>query len=54
VLDTTRFPDAFATIDAFLSLAFFEEAAFTVDYEHGHVVVTYDVPRARMIFASRV
>jgi aspartyl protease len=39
VLDTTGFPDAFAAIDGFLSLAFFEERAFTVDYEHRLVVV---------------
>ena len=39
VLDTTGFSDAFAAIDGFLSLAFFEETAFTVDYEHSLVVV---------------
>jgi hypothetical protein len=39
LLDTRGFPDAFAGIDGFLSLAFFEETGFTVDYARGVVVV---------------
>jgi len=39
LLDTSGFPDALAGIDGFLSLAFFEETAFTVDYGRSVVVV---------------
>jgi hypothetical protein len=39
VLDTTGFPDTDAAIDGFPSLAFFEETAFTVDYQHSLVGV---------------
>ena len=39
LLDTSGFPDALAEIDGFLSLAFFEETAFTVDYGRSVVVV---------------
>ena len=32
IFDTSGFPEAFADIGGFLSLAFFDEAPFTVDY----------------------
>jgi len=44
LLDTSGFPDALAGIDGFLSLAFFEETAFTVDY--GRSVVVVETPEA--------
>src|SRR6476659_2354586 len=39
VLDMSGFPASLATLDGFLSLAFFEQTAFTVDYPRGVVVV---------------
>ena len=39
VLDTSGFSAELANIDGFLSLAFFAETAFTVDYAHSHVIV---------------
>jgi Aspartyl protease len=39
ILDREGFPDELAGIGGFLSLAFFEEAPFTVDYAAGVVVV---------------
>jgi hypothetical protein len=43
LLDTSGFPDALAAIDGFLSLAFFEDTAFTVDY--GRSVVVVETPQ---------
>ena len=37
VLDMTSFPPELGEIDGFLSLAFFDEQPFTVDYEHAVV-----------------
>jgi hypothetical protein len=39
LLDLRGFPDALADIGGFLSLAFFAESPFTVDYPQGRVVV---------------
>ena len=39
MLDTSGFPAPLTALDGFLSLAFFEETAFTVDYPRGVVVV---------------
>ena len=39
VLDTSGFPEPLRSIDGFLSLAFFEETPFTVDYARGAVIV---------------
>jgi Aspartyl protease len=39
VLDTSGFSAELAKIDGFLSLAFFAETAFTVDYAHSHVII---------------
>lgn len=39
ILDTNGFPEPLKAIDGFLSLAFFEETAFTVDYGRGRVAV---------------
>ena len=42
IFDTSGFPADFAGIGGFLSLAFFDEAAFTVDYPNG--VVELETP----------
>jgi Aspartyl protease len=42
ILDMSGFPEALQGIDGFLSLAFFEHAAFTVDYRRRVVVVETD------------
>ena len=52
VLDTSGFPAALAAIDGFLSLAFFEETAFTVDYGRGVVVVESPESLARRVAAG--
>jgi len=39
LLDMGGFPDELAEVDGFLSLAFFAETPFTVDYPRGRVVV---------------
>lgn len=39
VLDLSGFPEQLASLDGFLSLAFFAERPFTVDYPSGHIVL---------------
>ena len=53
VLDTSGFSAPLDTLDGFLSLAFFEETAFTVDYPRGVVVVESPSTLAERARAAR-